>query len=354
MSILDEPYLRDFPDRAIRKLLEYPAHLRDLVAQVAPDLAPRFDFARLERVEPREFLLEDWRRRELDLLFRVPYRCQADEQAVLVCVLVEHQSAPDPRMPLRVLLYTVLYWEREWKEWESRREADGPLRLTPVLPIVFHTGATVWRSHRTLAELIEGPEALRRLAPHWPLLMWDLAERSPQQLLLETSQWLRALAVVRAEKQPRRTFQAVFTEALRGLQALAHDEHVRWEDLAGFVLSWALKRRPPEEREAIHTIAVKSQTGRQRQREVKKMSETVKQTWDEWMLERGMAQGMAQGRLEGEIAACQETLRAQLVERFGKIPARLAKRIEATKDLDLLKKCLRQVVHIKSVAELKL
>jgi hypothetical protein len=32
---------------------------------------------------------------------------------VLVCVLVEHRSGPDARMPLRALVYAVLYWERE-------------------------------------------------------------------------------------------------------------------------------------------------------------------------------------------------------------------------------------------------
>ena len=29
------------------------------------------------------------------------------------------QSSPDPRMPLRLLVYSALYWEREWKAWEQ-------------------------------------------------------------------------------------------------------------------------------------------------------------------------------------------------------------------------------------------
>src|SRR5690242_8678152 len=121
MSFFDDPPLHDFPDRAIRLLLENPHNLRDLLMAVVPELAVRFDFERVEIV-PNRFLLDDWRRRESDLLFHIPYaagQSTEDEAAVFVCLLVEHQSKPDARMPLRTLLYAVLYWEREWKTWED-------------------------------------------------------------------------------------------------------------------------------------------------------------------------------------------------------------------------------------------
>src|SRR6187397_1069285 len=114
MSFFDDPPLHDFPDRAIRRLLEHPHNLRDLITAVVPDLAAHFDFERVE-VLPTRFLLDDWRRRESDLLFRIPYAADtsaAADEPVLGCVLIEHQSEPDPRMPLRTLLYVVLYWER--------------------------------------------------------------------------------------------------------------------------------------------------------------------------------------------------------------------------------------------------
>ncbi|HEX8199528.1 MAG TPA: hypothetical protein VF590_03510, partial [Isosphaeraceae bacterium] len=70
MSLFDDPPLRDFPDGAIRRLLSDPHNLRDLIADVAGELAAALDFDRTEPLD-REFLLEDWRRRESDLLFRV-------------------------------------------------------------------------------------------------------------------------------------------------------------------------------------------------------------------------------------------------------------------------------------------
>lgn len=76
------------------------------------------------------------------------------------------------------------------------------------------------------------------------------------------------------------------------------------------------------------------------------MSETVSQTWEEWVLQRGIAQG--------EVASCREALLAVLEERFGNLPAKLVKKIKATADLDKLKSALRQAVHIESPDELPL
>jgi hypothetical protein len=48
VPIYDDPPLHDFPDRAIRRLLENPGNLADLLAAAAPALAPHFDCNRAE------------------------------------------------------------------------------------------------------------------------------------------------------------------------------------------------------------------------------------------------------------------------------------------------------------------
>jgi Putative transposase, YhgA-like len=116
MTLFDNPPLHDFPDRAIRQAFDHRANLRDALSEAVPHLVARLDCERAEEV-PRSFLLEDWRGRESDLLFRIPYRPETGATgAVFVVLLLEHQSEADPRMPLRLLLYAVLYWEQEWKE----------------------------------------------------------------------------------------------------------------------------------------------------------------------------------------------------------------------------------------------
>jgi hypothetical protein len=194
-----------------------------------------------------------------------------------------------------------------------------------------------------LADLIEGPEALRRLAPHWPLFLWDLAATTPRELLEQTSDWFRALAVVRAERLERAEFQAVYHEALHGLEALAEQERMRWTDLVQFIISWALRRRPRDEENELRRLAVESQASRKRKQEMERMSETVSQTWEEWVLQRGITQG--------EVA---EALLVVLEERFGKLPAKLVKKIKATADLHKLRSAHRQALHVESPDELLL
>src|SRR5437016_3689602 len=90
---------RDLADRVIRQALQHPANLRAFLHQAVPALAGGFDCER-GRLLVREFPLDDWRRREADLPFELPYRLGDDELWALVYVLIEHQSGEDPVMPL--------------------------------------------------------------------------------------------------------------------------------------------------------------------------------------------------------------------------------------------------------------
>jgi hypothetical protein len=348
MSLFDDPPLRDFPDRAIRRLLSEPHNLRDVVAAVAGELAAALDFERTEPLD-REFLLEDWRRRESDLLFRVPFRTPATIPPALVCVLVEHQSVPDPTMPLRMLLYAVLYWEREWKAWEEAHPRGQPLGLTPVLPVVFHTGTEPWRTNRELAELFVGPPELRPVAPHWPLLFWELAEHSAESLLGSASAWLRALAVIRAEEEDAATFEAVFVEVLRRLESLGGTEEMRRKDLLWFVISWAIRRRPEEEKGRIAAVAKAGQSNRVHQAEAEIMAKGLGLTWEQAEEIR-----VAESARQSELRTRKEDLRTILEMRFGHLPDALLQRIESATDAERLKAGIRQVLKINTPEELDL
>jgi hypothetical protein len=374
MSLSDESPLHDFPDRAIRKLLENPANLRDLIAAVLPDLVDRFDFSRREIV-PRTFLLDDWRRRESDMLFRLPFLSADELPAALVCLLIEHQSKPEPPMPLRVLVYAALYWEQEWKAWEVRREDREPLRLTPIIPIVFHTGPTPWRTSRTLADLIGGPVEVRVYAPEWSPLFLDVAEHSAEEWLRSAGEWMAAMAVVRAERAEEEAFRAVFASVLGRLEGLSEQEQVRWHDLLWFVLSWALRRRPSRERDEIFAAAEGSQAAVSHQEEIRRMSETIVETWEQEMFNREQELSNKQQELlnrqqellnrqqellnrqqelfnSGQLNAYRENLRLLLEGRFGPLPEGLLQQIEAIDDLERLRGLFSQALSIASLAEL--
>jgi hypothetical protein len=355
MPLFDDPPLHDFPDRAIRRLLETPANLRELLTAAVPDIAPHLDYERIEW-QDRSFLMEDWRNRESDLLFRIPFRSPTAESPVLVCILLEHQSAPDPRMPLRVLIYAALYWEREWKAWEDRHDPGVPLRLTPILPIVFHTGAQPWNTNRSLAELIGGPEEFRPFAPQWQPLFWDLAEQDPHRLLTAAGAWLQALSVVRSERAERAEFEAVLAQVLPRLVELRQREEIRGHDLLWFVLSWALRRRPQEDREQLRTF-LQTTIADETMREVIAVSNPLGQTYDEWwqqQVEERAAASAAESAARTELQTRREVLRDLLQDRFGTVPEEVLRLIEACDDPARLKAALRQVMRIQAPADLPL
>jgi hypothetical protein len=344
-----EPPLHDFPDRAIRHLLTYPAHLEQVAMEVAPDAASLLDFPRTA-VLRRDLPMPDWRRRETDLLFRVPFRDPGPVPASVVCLLVEHASQPDQRTPLRSLLYAVLYWEREWQAWEELHEPRSPLRLSPVLPIVFATGARPWRAPRSFVELFGDPGLFQPFIPSWQPLLWEVATRTPEQLLGTAGEWLQAMAVVRAEDDEPERFQQVLAEVMRRLEPIHQNESVRWHDLMWFLLSWAIRRRPGSERDNIVAAMTANVNDAAIQQEVRTMAGRVGQRWEDEVLARGMARGEELGRL----AARREDLRLLLEGRFGPLPEDLVQRIEAVKDADRLLNCIAQLGAINQLSELQL
>ncbi len=355
MAYFDELPLHDFPDRAIRALQSEPAHLRELVQDVAPDVAPRLDFDKAKPLA-RDFPLPDWRRREADLLFHVPFRDGDPAQETLLCLLIEHQSAEDPPMALRTLWYAVLYWERQWRAWTDGHKRGEPLRLNPVLPIVLHTGSEPWAAPRALRELMAGPTELHAHLPDWRPLFFDLAERTPESLLQAVGHWLPALAVVRAEGAEREEFQAVLAEVLRRLAPLHESEGLRWHELLHFVLSWGLRRRPHQERQSVYDAVIASHERAELQKEMESMAHTVEQTWEQELLTRGRAIGMEEGKAEGKAEGKVEGARAVLLrqgrKRFGEPDAATVAAVEAISDLARLERMSEAIFDVPGWKEL--
>ena len=334
---------RDYADRLFRDALKQPANLRDFLNDAIPDIAGGLDFERMELLD-REFPLDDWRRRESDLLFRIPWRDGAVELETLICVLIEHQGRPDPRMPLRLLLYAVLYWEREWKAWESLPTPRPEFRLAPLLPIVFHTGLKPWATHRSLGELFCGPDLFKAFAPTWPVCFWDLAEHSPQALIASTQQWLRTLAVVRSADADSASFLSVLQAVMRDLSQLGDDDHVRWHDLLNFVLTLSMKLRSDEEHDKVFHVVSDSQRDAHKHREVQEMGMTI----EESLIEKGRVQGIEKGTLNTRRIDLLEMLE----EKFGELPHELVRRVESTNDAKALQQVLRQVIRVQNLDEL--
>ena len=274
------------------------------------------------------------------MLFRLPFHQAEYLPSALVCLLIEHQSTARSPLPLRTLVYAALFWDQEWRAWESRHDEGSPLSLTPVIPIVFHTGTTRWNTARTLADLIGGPEELTIYAPGWSPLFLDIAEQTPEQWLASTGEGMAAMGVVRAEREEEATFRAVFAAVVKRIGILSETDPVRWHELLRFVLAWGLRRRSAAEGEALLLLALASQADTRQREEIQRMSETIWKTRDEEMFERG------------QLQARREDLRSQIEERFGALPEALVQQIETVTDLDRLRIALRHVWRVAKLEDL--
>jgi hypothetical protein len=330
---------RDLNDRVVRQSLRDPDNLRDFLRSAVPELADGFDY-RQARLVDREYFLGDWRRREADLPFEIPYRSAAGEEWALVYVLIEHQSDTDPMMPLRLLYAVVCYWDRQWRDWEALPRPRPTLRLRPVLPLVLYTGAKPWGSTKTLKDLLGEPTAFHAFAPTWAPLFWNLADRTPQQLLHSGAEWLETVAVIQTEGGERDVFRAVCCEALQRLEELQSRAPIRWWGLFQIIMTYALLRRPAEERDELLAMALEACPPRRQ--EIENMTKTIAESW--------MEEGMEKGRLLG----LRDALRTLLEGSFGTLPEEVVQRIEAVADPSKLKRAIGQAPHLNRLEDLQL
>lgn len=214
---------------------------------MVPDLVGGFDFGGMKILSP-EYILDDWHSRESDLLVELPFRVGDQEVSALVCLLLEHQSQTDPRMPLRLLVYAANYWDRKWREWEERARPKPAFRLNPLLPIVFYTGPGRWGSNRSLADLLGEPAVLHPFSPRFEPIFWELGTHSPESLRDSQAILGQFLAVLRLADEAAAVLEPIYRSPVENLDRLTGGSGVRWSDMIRLLLTLTAWRRPEEER----------------------------------------------------------------------------------------------------------
>jgi hypothetical protein len=216
------------------------------------------------------------------------------------------------------------------------------LELSPVLPLVLYTGAGPWENNRTLHDLLGEPAEFHGFVPQWGPLFWELGRQSAEGLLASGDEWQQALAVLRAQGERGPGFERVYVEAMRRLEGLAGQDHVRWCELMRIILSWAQWRRPREEREALRAAGQAALVDATRQREVVDMGQTIAEAiWEESRLK-----GRSEGESQGGLRAARRMLRQLLTTRFGTVPDEVVQRIETCTDLDHLMAAAQQILSL--------
>lgn len=224
-TAIEQLPVREFPDRGVKWLLESPDNVRGLLRLLAPDLADRIDFARLERVQTT-FVPDDLSKQESDLPFRAPLREVGvdGEREVLIYLLIEHQSTPDRAMGLRLLSDMVSLWNLERCAWGEAGLPATEWRLTPIVPVLFYTERAQWTTPLSVAGLVDVPTGCERFVPQHEVLMLNLKATPTESLTREGHPLGWVLRVLREEDAPQEQLEAALRDAMKHLDRLPDTE----------------------------------------------------------------------------------------------------------------------------------
>lgn len=314
------PPVREFNDRATLWLLEDPHNLRDLLKIRSPQLVEHLNFDRAERIN-RSFIPPDLQKEESDLLFRVPFVLRSVSGEVVgevwVYVLLEHQSKPDPIMPLRLLSYLLDLWNSMRREWEDANTPLAERRLPVVVPFVFYTGERNWNHSLAFVDMFAVPPGFERFVPSWETLFLDLRRTSAETLTSFVNAMGWALRALQAEQASYEEIERTLREAMSGLEQLDEELAGQWLRVAWYLLLLVTHRRSPEESpHLVELLQEQSRTSKFREREE---WETMEISYADYLKE--------QGRVEGEVKGLRSSLEIFLTARFGKLPQQIQQAI---------------------------
>ena len=291
-------------DALFKATFGVPEHAIALFRAVLPPAV----FASLDwrelRVESASFVDAELADHHGDLLFSI--RRTDGSGRVLLYVLVEHQSAPDAAMPLRLLGYLVQIWEREHREHSST-----PLPF--IISIVFSHAPDGWTTPRSLDELFAPDLAavtaeLADYLPRFRILVEDISRMTDDEIRARIDGAAAQLVwrLLRDARDPRRLIASVddwpelYDEiGRRAPRTVAHIQryvdHMAEPPLVDAFRAKLLSRAP--------------------------IAGDIAMRWSEILQKESREQGIVQGQ--------RATLRQLLEARFGELTPELAAKLDA-------------------------
>jgi hypothetical protein len=320
-------------DALFKSVFQQPENAAAELQHVLPAaLVSAIDWSTLV-LEPGSFVDEALADQHSDLLFSAHAR--ASGERVLVFLLFEHQSTPEPKMALRLLSYMVRIWERF-----SGHDKAAPLPL--IVPAVLAHVPGGWKAPTRFSALFS-PD-LGGLAdavlPDFSYAVDDLHQADDADLRARAlaRQARLALWLMRDARDG-----ALFLQRLVGwledLETLARSSG--GERAAYPLLSYVVRVSSNLQLEAFRAIL----------KERAPAAESLTMTIEEQLLARGKAQGKAQGRAEGKAEGKIEAVLLVLQSRGLHVGEQAQARLAAL-DADALDDILRRAASAASVDEL--
>ena len=347
MSETQETQIEHFPDRSLRRLLQDKEYVRGLVQIIAPDIEAYLDFSRIT-YEKRSFISKALQERESDVLLSVPFQegtDVTDTDALLIYILIEHQSTVDKTMGFRLLSYMMQIWESQRREWETEKLPENERRLQPILPILFYTGDRPWTTPVSLTAIMDVPEILARFVPSFDTLFLGVKETEAEALTQSGHPLGWLLRVLQKEHSDETEISEALTDAVSHLASIDEDFAPQVAEALRYFVQLIFHRRSLDERDALVDII------RQHIQNPKEL-ETMAQTTAEFLREQGKTAGKVEGREEGRAEGKQDAVLKLLQLQFQDVPEVLSREIRNIHNLIHLDTLLEQAMTAQSLDEI--
>ena len=359
MHKTQDTQIEHFPDRSLRRLLQDREYVRGLVQIIAPDIEIFLDFSRIT-YQKRSFISKSLQERESDVLLSVPFQEDTDAtdtDALLIYILIEHQSTVDRTMGFRLLSYMVQIWESQRREWETAKVPENERCLQPILPILLYTGDRPWTVPVSLTTLMDVPEILERFVPSFDTLFLGVKETEAEALTRSGHPLGWLLRVLQKEHSEQTEIGEALADAVSHLALVDEDFAPQIAEALRYFVQLIFHRRSLNERDALVDII------RQHIQDDKEL-ETMAQTTAEFLIEQGKvegkaegieqgkAEGKAEGIEQGKVEGKQDAVLKLLQLRFQNVPEVLSREISNIHNLLLLDALLEQAMTAQSLDEI--
>jgi hypothetical protein len=291
-------------DLGYKDLFAHPELVRDLLAGFT-------ELPCLQALEPSAFervnasyVSEQFSERHGDMVWKV----QLNTQVVFIYLLLEFQSQSERWMALRMQVYIGLLYQDLVKRGEL-----AEARLPPVLPVVFYNGKTPWNASEQLRTLVApAPDELADFQASQRYLLIDQSQLDPAHLAA-AGNLVAILFRIELSDPP-----SVLIDVVPMLRAwLAGDERASLRrSIAAWLERLLLRETGGHHLGSIENLLESEAMGERYQRKFA--------TWADYLEDQGRQKGLAEGRAQ----ALRETLKRQLVHRFGSLPEALQATID--------------------------
>jgi predicted transposase/invertase (TIGR01784 family) len=129
---------------------------------------------------PHSFVLQDFRRKEADLVYQV----KLNNEDVVFYLLLEMQSKVDFEMPYRLLLYQMEVWEYWLKNHVKKKERKRKsFRLPAIVPMVLYNGKAKWTASRQFRKLLSNEQIFGAELIDFEYFLVDVVRYTEEELL---------------------------------------------------------------------------------------------------------------------------------------------------------------------------